>query len=144
MAVSATKAPVKGTADNPLEGDALLTFLEGNADLSQSAKAVEAGYYTTVTDKEGKEIQRPRVPAFHQAILRAKGVDLLGERRRPSARGRGLVRCNKQGVTPVSNYYTRHLGIEAGDYVRVEVDEDDGIVILSKGDANDQAEETTD
>jgi hypothetical protein len=106
-----------------LTGPALLNAVKSNRTLSKAALARVCGY--TVPNKDGTE--RARVTAFLQALLEAKGVQVLsGSLRRYSPNGRHLPKGAKvrfNGSLVVSRHYTELLGLNKGDLFDIELGE---------------------
>lgn len=105
-----------------LTGDELLQFVElHKADMDANDLAIGTGYFTNVKTDDGGERQQVNRSKFQAALLAAKGVELFD---RPAAVGRTLsYRIHshpKTGNVVIGGAYLRAIGIEPGQYIRVE------------------------
>lgn len=119
------------TSDNPLVGPQLIQYNKANEAKSAASKALETGHYT-VTEKGEK---RPSQLRYMNALLEAQGLKVYGTERATRGRGNGVVRCNKQGVLPVSQAYLRQIGVTPHEFAQIEYRADKGEVVVTKAPA---------
>jgi hypothetical protein len=132
-----------------LTGDELLQFVEANTDhMDANELAIGAGYFSMVktTDADGEPSERQQVnrSAFQNALLAAKGLSLFAPKATRSI-GRKLsyriATHPRTGNVVISGAYLRQIGIEPGQYIRVEpVDESKELVVLLHEDQTPRAE----
>lgn len=92
----------------------------------ESTIAIECGYVSPT----GKA----RLGALKDALLQAYGLGFTKPQR--GAVGKPLsynVACQKNGQIILSAGYSALLGLVPGDRVEIELDADDGVLVLAKG-----------
>lgn len=109
-----------------LTGQELIESLKENADLDAREQMTQAGYYKV---RDGKYSYLKT--AFYKAISEAQGVKLAKEPYSPPTRKLNYeVKVTPRGIVPVSQCYTSQIGIEPGDYCKIEVEDD--LLILTR------------
>lgn len=108
-----------------LEGQELLDFVAANErTMSQTEMAKEAGY-TRVAASGKTHVLRQQ---FVRNFLAAKGLS-LGLGRAPGNTARFLTTVHANGIALVGKTYTERFGLEPGDKLRIQLD-DDGIKLI--------------
>lgn len=107
-----------------LTGADLVSFVQENPNLNQKELARAAGYVrTTETGKEQVLSKR-----FYQELLAARGVSLhVGKASGKTARFETTV--HKNGVILVGKTYVEQFGVEPGDVMTIQLEED-GIKLI--------------
>jgi hypothetical protein len=102
-----------------LTGQELLAFVKQNPDMDQLELAKAAGY-VRVTDN-GKE--RFMTKQLCEALLEAKGVSIRGTKR-PGKTAQFATKVHKNGIILVGKTYSEKFGVEPGDVLDIEIEED--------------------
>ena len=103
-------------ARTKLTGRDLLDHFTRNAGRKTADIVQEAGYWR----KNGDRITI-QFTQFWNAYAAANGHQ-LADAKGPTVRKRGdVLKVGKKGMVPVSGAYTRDLGLEAGDYFKIEM-----------------------
>lgn len=121
-----------------LEGEALLKYLKENEGAELETLIAGAGY----TASRGGRVTMQK-SKFFTAFSKANGYN-LGSFKVHMPEGLGKeptyrLKVGPKGLIPVSRAYTQQIGLDAGDYVSVEVDGD--CIILVREDAAEKPEE---
>lgn len=121
-----------------LEGEALLKYLKENEGAELETLITGAGY----TASRGGRLTMQK-SKFFTAFSKANGYD-LGSFKVNMPEGLGKeptyrLKVGPKGLIPVSRAYTQQIGLNAGEYVTVEVDND--CIVLVREEASDKTEQ---
>ena len=109
-----------------LTGSELIGFLNENSEMDAREQMLQAGYCKV---RDGKTSYLKT--AFYKAISEAQGVKLAKEPYSPPTRKLNYeVKVTPRGIVPVSQCYTSQIGIEPGDYCKIEIEDD--LLILTR------------
>ena len=109
-----------------LTGDALIKFIDSNAELTQAELAREAGY--TSTDKDGKT--RLLRNSFTNAVLEAKGVKFKKGKSLVGKSATYETTVHKSGVILVGKTYSQELGLEPGEPLTIQLEKDGSLRLV--------------
>lgn len=110
-----------------LTGQDLLRLAKASPEKTESELAREAGYVRT--NQDGKECLL--LKAFNKALLEAQGIVFKTARARGKEAGYETT-VHQSGIVLVGKTYVQKFGLEPGDKLKIEI-EDDAIVLVRAG-----------
>lgn len=139
-APATTETPILAKGER-LHGDALLAYVDANRGVAEKDLIKGAGYWRETVKKDSDETYvQINVNPFYKALAAAKQLIELPPTPVSSGSGtqdrrRFRVRTNpKTGNAVITGGYMAEIGVQPGEYIRIEVTEAQEVVLIRDDD----------